>query len=151
VNIDFQILGADVEGTYVWMQFLPFEDGAGSNETLGAYLESVDKPDGFGAQAWAGAEFFRAVVERIVEEEGPNAITRQKVLETIPAMGEFDAGGFIAPTDIGKKQGSGCFVLMQVKNGEFTRVLPEEPGTFECGSPTDFYEITLDPTTAFRG
>ena len=143
--------GADVEGQYTWIQFLPFEDGADSNETLAAYLESVDEPDGFGAQAWGGAEFFRAVVEKIVDEEGPNAITRQKILETIPTMGEFDAGGFLAPTDIGNKQGSGCFVLLQVRNGEFTRVLPEEPGTFHCDSENAFYEITLDPSTAFRG
>ncbi|MGQ0823687.1 MAG: ABC transporter substrate-binding protein [Actinomycetota bacterium] len=140
-----------VEDQFVWIQFLPLEDGADSNETMANFLEHVEKPDGFGAQAWGGAEFFRAVIEKIVEADGPNAITRAKILETIPTMGEFDAGGFITSTDIGKKVGTGCFVLLQVQSGEFVRVLPEEPGTFHCESINDFYEISLDPSTEFQG
>lgn len=27
---------------------------------------------------------------------------------------------------------SDCFALLQVKNGEFTRVFPKKPGTFSC-------------------
>ena len=32
--------GSDVEGTYVWMQFLPFEE-ADTNPALQAYVDSV--------------------------------------------------------------------------------------------------------------
>jgi hypothetical protein len=143
--------GDAVEDQYVWIQFLPLEDGPDSNETMADFFEYVEEPDGFGAQAWAGAEFFKAVVDKIVEEDGPNAITRAKILETIPTMGEFDAGGFIPPTDIGKKTSNGCFVLMQVQNGEFVRVLPEEPGAFQCGSDNASFEITIDAAAAFQG
>ena len=40
----FKAAGADVEGTYVWMQFLPFEE-KGSNQELDNYLASVATPD----------------------------------------------------------------------------------------------------------
>ena len=28
--------------------------------------------------------------------------------------------------------GTGCFLIMQIKDGAFERYYPEEPGTFEC-------------------
>src|SRR5262249_12508471 len=52
--------GSDIEGTYVSMQFLPFEE-ADQNAADKAYVDSVggiDKADSFGAQAWqAGLAF----------------------------------------------------------------------------------------------
>jgi hypothetical protein len=37
---------------------------------------------------------------------------------------------------------------MQVQNGEFVRVEPEEPGTFNCDG--EVMEITLDPVNTFK-
>ena len=71
----FKAAGSAVEGTYTWMQFLPFED-EGSNEELDNYLASVETPDSFGAQAWMAAVLFQDAVNDIVESDGPNAITR---------------------------------------------------------------------------
>ena len=51
---DFLTTGAaDVEGTYVWMSFIPFEE-ADLNPEASAYVKGVgaDKADSFGAQAW---------------------------------------------------------------------------------------------------
>src|SRR5258708_4676352 len=54
--------GADVEGTYLWMQFLPFEE-ADANPEATAYIQGVgaDKADSFGAQAWQAAVLFKQV------------------------------------------------------------------------------------------
>ena len=54
----------------MWMSFLPFED-KGSNDTLDAFLEYNEKPDGFGAQAFLAGELFAQVVDGIVAADGP--------------------------------------------------------------------------------
>ena len=76
----------DIEDTYVWMQFLPFEE-ADTNEALKAYVDSVgaDKVDSFGAQAWQAAMAFKHVINEIVAEQGPNAITRAAILDGLAA------------------------------------------------------------------
>ncbi len=139
--------GSTVEGQYVWLTFLPFED-AGSNPTLDAFLKYDKKPDGFGAQAWAAAELFAQSVDSIVAAQGPNAITRAALLTAVRNTHDFTAGGFIPSTDIGSKAGTKCFVMMQVQNGKFVRVDPAKPGTFDCSGSVS--EITMDPVKAFK-
>jgi hypothetical protein len=140
--------GSAVEGHYAWISFLPFED-QGHNDELDAFLQYDKKPDGFGAQAWVAGEVFAAAVKSIVAESGPNGITRSSLLTAIRGLHDFDANGFIAPTDIGGKVGSKCLIGMQVQNGKFVRVDPVEPGKFDCtGTVVD---ITLDPVKAYKG
>ena len=71
----FKAAAGDVQDTYVWMQFLPFEE-KGSNQELDNYLAAVGTPDSFGAQAWMAAVLFQDAVNKIVDTDGPNAITR---------------------------------------------------------------------------
>jgi hypothetical protein len=135
--------GADVEGTYVWMQFLPFEE-ASANKDLQAYVDAIGpgKADSFGAQAWQAALAFKQVVDRIVRDGGPNAITRAAIIEGLQHIGRFDAGGWIGATNL--KGVSPCYVLLQVRDGAFARVHPTKPGTFDC-DPDNVVTVTLDP------
>jgi hypothetical protein len=138
----FAEAGADVADTYVWMQFLPFEE-KGSNEELDRYLASVDVPDSFGAQAWMAAVLFQQAVEEIVATDGPNAITRAKLLEVLNGIDEFDANGWMGPKD--PKEGfSDCMVIMQMGASGFERLVPEEVGTLDC-DPSYITTVTLDP------
>jgi hypothetical protein len=138
----FQEAGAAVEGTYVWMQFLPFEE-EGTNDALDAYLASVETPDSFGAQAWMAALLFQEAVNDIVESDGPNAVTRASLIEALNGIDSFDAGGWMGPKD--PKSGfSDCMVIMQMGADGFERVFPEEEGTLEC-NPDGVVEVTLDP------
>jgi hypothetical protein len=134
--------GADVEGTYMWMQFLPFEE-ADSNEALKAYVDAVgdDKVDSFGAQAWQGALAFQHVVDAIVEAEGPNGITRAAILDGLANIEGFDAGGWSGPNSL--RGVSDCFVMLQVKDGAYTRVFPEEKGTLSC-DPANVVTVDID-------
>jgi ABC-type branched-subunit amino acid transport system substrate-binding protein len=134
--------GADVEDTYVWMQFLPFEE-ADTNEALKAYVDSVgeDKVDSFGAQAWQGALAFKHVIDAIVESDGPNGITRAAILDGLENIEGFDAGGWTGPNTL--RGVSDCFVLLQVKDGEYARVFPEEPGTLSC-DPANVITVDID-------
>jgi hypothetical protein len=140
--------GSAVEGHYTWISFLPFED-QGHNDELDAFLQYDKKPDGFGAQAWVAGEVFATAVKSIVADSGPNGITRSSLLTAIRNVNNFDAGGFIAPTDIGGKVGSKCLIGMQVQNGKFVRVDPVEPGKFDCTGTV--LDITLDPVKAYKG
>jgi ABC-type branched-subunit amino acid transport system substrate-binding protein len=135
--------GADVDGTYVWMQFLPFEE-ADQNDELKAYVDSLgeSKVDSFGAQAWQAAALFKHVVDRIVEADGLNGITRARMLEELENTTDFTANGWMGEKDL--RGFSNCYVLMQIQGGEFVRVHPEATGELDC-SDDNVVEVVLDP------
>jgi ABC-type branched-subunit amino acid transport system substrate-binding protein len=138
--------GPTGEGTYMWMQFLPFEE-ADTNAALQAYVDGVgaDKVDAFGAQAWQAAIAFQQVVNQIVMEDGPNAITRAAILEGLANLEDFGADGWAGPK--GLRETSDCFVLLQLRGGEFERVWPEERGTFDC-KPENLAVVNVEPVSA---
>ncbi len=73
--------GKDVEGTYVYMQNLPFED-QGSNDSLDAFLGAIGgagKATSWGAAAWAAADEFKQVADDIAATDGPNALDAGEV------------------------------------------------------------------------
>ena len=133
----FSAEGAAVDGTYVWTQFIPFEE-ASNNEVIKTYLDAIgNKPDAFGLQAWQAGMVFKETIDRIVAKSGPNAITRQSVIDTMATVTDFTAGGSMAPK--GPKGASDCYVLMQFKDGKFVRITGK-PGEFDC-NPN--YVVTL--------
>jgi Periplasmic binding protein len=144
--------GKAVEGQYVWLNSLPFED-KGSNPELDAFLKYVKSPDGFSLQAWVSGEIFaRAVEDAISANNGDlNSITRVKLLKAVRAMHDFDANGLVPKIDVGRKIGSACVVGMQVQNGKFVRVDPTTPGTFDCDGDKPAMTITVDPATEYHG
>jgi Periplasmic binding protein len=132
--------GADVEGHYSSLFFVPFEE-AKQNKSVNAYLKNVgglSKADGFGAQAWTAGLFFRDIVNNVVKADGNNGLTRARFLEEARKVHDFraDVGGegMLGPTDVGGKKVTGCFVLTQVKGGKYVRVFPKEKGTLNCDS-----------------
>jgi ABC-type branched-subunit amino acid transport system substrate-binding protein len=143
----FKAAGSDVDGTYVAMGFLPFEE-RDQNAELANYLDNVPSPSSWGAAAWQSAVLFQTVIDEIVATEGPNAITRAKILETLEGMDTFDANGWLAPKPV---RGVGnCGLVMVIEDGEFRRVHPTEPGTFDC-TPEDLVTISIDPAAAAAG
>jgi hypothetical protein len=126
-----------VEGTYVWIQTLPFEE-RDVNTLLDDYLRIAEEHgyavDGLGLQAFIAGIAMTDVVERIVAERGPDGITRAAVLDGLAALRSYDARGLFGPTDIGARRPSGCFVLLQARDGAFARVHPPERGTLDCGA-----------------
>jgi hypothetical protein len=132
--------GDAVEGQYVSLFFVPFED-AKQNKSVNNYLQNVggrDKADGFGAQAWAAGLFFRDVVNNVVKADGNNGLTRARFLEEAAKVHDFNADGMLGPTDVGGRKISGCGVILRVKGGKFVRVFPSKKGTVDCsgGSKT---------------
>lgn len=140
--------GADVEGTYVWMQFLPFEE-ADSNPALQAYVDGVgiENADSFGAQAYQAALLFEHVIDEIVATDGINGITRERMLEVLAATDDFTADGWMGEDSKDLRGFSTCQVILQVQDGEFARVFPEEEGTLDCNED-NIVQTTLDPAVA---
>src|SRR4051812_953215 len=131
----FLAAGDTVEGTYVPIGFLPFEETRASR-AVAAYVRYVgkDKVSGLGVYAYAATLAFGEVLDRIVARDGVNGITRAAVLDGLQHLATFDAGGLVGATDIAGKQVTSCFVLTQVRNGRFVRVHPKRPGTFDCSA-----------------
>ena len=127
--------GADVESQYVYTPFLPFEEKK-QNLMMKNFLKYTgsDKADGFAFQSWAAGLFFKAAVEKAVAENGSNSITRADVLSASASINRFNAGGLIGKTNVGMREPTPCYVLLQVKGGKFVRVTPSKPGTFNCQS-----------------
>lgn len=137
-------------GTYLWMQFLPFEE-ADANEELATFMEYIDKetPDAWSAGAWAAGRLFEQAVNNIVERDGLNGITRQALLNELRATESYDVNGWYSPFNFETKINGPCFVLLQVQNQEFVRVYPEERGTFDC-NPDNIWVNTIDPSDEFQ-
>jgi ABC-type branched-subunit amino acid transport system substrate-binding protein len=135
--------GAAVEGTYVWMQFLPFEEHD-TNTELAAYLDGVgaDAATSFGAQAWQAAVLFETAVNDIVDQQGVNGVTRTNLLAALDSIEGFTANGWMGPKDL--KGNSDCFVLLQVQEGQFVRVFPEARGTLDC-DPANLVTVNINP------
>src|SRR5262249_61138244 len=125
--------GKGVEGEYVWVPFLPLEE-ANQNPALARYVNAVgrDKANGFGIQAWASAMLFKQVVDGIVARDGINALTRERFLDAISQVSDFDAGGMMGTMHPGDRRVTPCYVMLQVRHGRFQRVHPTKPGTLDC-------------------
>ena len=140
----FLAAGDTVDGTYVSIGFLPFDETR-TSRAVADYVRYVgrDKTSGFGVYAYAATLAFREVLDRIVADDGVNGITRAAVLDGMQHLTNFDAGGLIGKTDIAGKQVTSCFVLTQVRKGRFVRVHPKQPGTFDC-TPSNRVEVQGD-------
>jgi hypothetical protein len=136
--------GSDVEGQYVSLLFLPFEE-AKSNKALANFLKYTGKKkaDGFGIQAYASGLLLSNAVKKVVAASGPNGVTRKAVFDELDTISAFNAGGMLGTTNIADRTVSNCYVLTQVKNGKFVRVTPSKKGTFDC-KPRNVLEIKLD-------
>ncbi len=128
--------GADVEGQYVDLLFLPFYSKAEqkANKSIANYVKytGTDKVASFGAYAWAAGIAFRDAVNASVKANGINGVTRKTLFTALNSMHSFNADGMFGTIDLAGRKTSPCHVLLQVKNGDFQRVQPTKPGTFDC-------------------
>lgn len=136
-------------GTYLWMQFLPFEE-ADANEELATFMEYIDEetPAAWSAGAWAAGRLFEQAINNIVERDGINGITRQALLDELRATESYNVNGWYSPFNFATKINGPCYVLLQVQDQEFVRVFPEEPGTFNCDAE-NHWTNTIDPGDEF--
>jgi hypothetical protein len=145
--------GSATENQYVWLNILPMEDGPTANPELANFLKYDKKPDGFGEQAWVAGEAFAQAVKDTMAAHGgdPNSITRANLLTALNGIHSFNAGGMIPTEDFGARKGSTCLVGLQVQNGKFVRIDPQQPGTFDCDNNKPPVTLTIDPLKEYHG
>jgi len=93
-------------------------------QTYAEWLARVNpraRPSGLGMYAWAAAKLF---VEQL-KEVGPN-LTREAFLESVRGVNGYTANDLIPPQDVGSKSPAGCVVIVEIENGQFVRVHPNQ-------------------------
>jgi hypothetical protein len=90
---------------------------------------------------------FKHVVDKIVESDGVNGVTRAKILETLKTTDDFTADGWMGSQGKDLRGFSTCFLVMQVENGKFVRRFPEKAGTLNCDDSAKVI-VHLDPAKA---
>jgi len=144
--------GFAIEGTYVWLPFLPFEEAA-QNQELADFMAAIDDPfpPAWAAGSWAAGVLFEQIVNDVVAEGGLNALTRQAVLDRVRSLNSFDVNGWWGPADFtSTEKARPCFVLLRVQNGAFERVYPGAKGTLDCNSD-NLVSLTRDWAQEFKG
>ena len=140
--------GADVEGQYADVLYLPFLDAKDrkANKMAADFVKYTGKDNAgkLGAvYAWAAGIALRDAVNTIVDANGNNGVTRAALLEALGNIHEFDADGMFGKIDLGGRKVTPCHVLTQVKDGKFVRVTPKKAGTFDCAAK-NVIETQLD-------
>jgi len=139
--------GADVDKQYVDTLFLPFLSKAdlNANKMLKNFVTYTgpDKADGFGIYAWSAMIAFRDAVNNAVKANGVNGLTRKTLFEELNKIHDFNADGMFGTIDLAGRKTTLCHVLHQVSNGEYKRVFPTKPGTFDCAKK-NVQEVKLD-------
>ena len=146
-------IGEEVSnGTYLWMQFLPYEE-ADANEELATFMENIgqETPAAWSAGAWAAGRLFEQAINNIVAEDGINGITREALFAQLRSTESYDVNGWYAPFNFTTKINAPCYVLLQVQDQEFVRVFPEERGTLHCGSENHWINTVDAPEEHKQG
>jgi ABC-type branched-subunit amino acid transport system substrate-binding protein len=151
---DFVLLGAQYydpellsepasEGVYVELNTVPFDE-ASEVPALQQYLDAYDKvdtkvkPTSLGVQSFSAGLLFATAAKAAGED-----LTRDRLLEELHKIKEWDGGGLHFKANPGDNLRATCYLILQVKNGKFTRVAPAKRGTFAC-DPKQQVELTGD-------
>ena len=126
--------GDAVEGTYVFMNIVPFEEARSSKEMqlYQAWLQQVkpgSTPDFFGVYAWSAARLF---VEQAIALGG--RLTRERLVERVRAIDDWTGNGIHSPQPVGPKRTSECFRIIRLEKGRWVR---RSPGNYMCDGLTD--------------
>jgi ABC-type branched-subunit amino acid transport system substrate-binding protein len=127
--------GATVNGTYAQLINLPFYSEYQDNPALTALVKQVGgvtNTNNNAIESYIMALLFQDAVQKIVASH--TTLDRASLFAELSKETSFDADGIIGPTDIAAHQVSACDVITQLVNGQWQRVWPAKPGTFDCSS-----------------
>jgi ABC-type branched-subunit amino acid transport system substrate-binding protein len=135
--------GADVEDTQSVLFTLPFFSEYSRNPTLKKLVKAaggIESVDSNAVQSWLAALLFQDVAEAAAKKA---TLTRATLFDALKQEHSFDANGITGVIDIANHGYPACFVMTQIKNGEWVRTYPSKPGTFDCNK-RNLTEVKLD-------
>jgi ABC-type branched-subunit amino acid transport system substrate-binding protein len=106
--------GSAVDGTVVFLNFVPFEE-AGSNQEMQLYLSWLQQvspgadPTFFGVFSWSAAKLF---VEKAAALGG--GLTRAALVDALQKTDNWTADGMTAPQHVGSKRTGDCWRFIQL-------------------------------------
>jgi len=127
--------GSAVNGEYALLNYLPFYTDYSSNATLKALVSAVGgiaNINGNALYSYIDALLFQDAVDKATANGG--SLSRQALFDALSKETSFDADGIIGSTNIAARTASPCSVIVQVQGGQWRRVYPSKPGTFDCSS-----------------
>jgi ABC-type branched-subunit amino acid transport system substrate-binding protein len=127
--------GSLVNGTYADLADLPFYTEYQDNPSLSALVKQVGGVSNINnnaIDAYIMGLLFQDAVQKAVANGG--TLDRASLFAALKGENSFNADGIIGPTNVGARQISTCDVIAQVVNGQWQRVYPAKPGTFDCNS-----------------
>ncbi|MCW2785483.1 MAG: amino acid/amide transporter substrate-binding protein family [Marmoricola sp.] len=113
-NDDYpQLAGTSAKGTYVFLNFTPFEE-ARSNSEMNLYLEYLNqvapgvKPTFFGVFAWSAARLFAEQATKL-----GGRLTRASLIASMKGVDNWTDNGLHAPEHVGSKKIGDCWRFLQ--------------------------------------
>jgi ABC-type branched-subunit amino acid transport system substrate-binding protein len=131
----YQQGGAVVNGTYAQLDDLPFYTEYQDNPALAALVKQMGGTANLNNNAvlsYVMCQLFQDAAQKATANGG--TLDRQTLFTALNGEKSFDADGIIGPTDVGAHEPSNCDVITQLVNGQWQRVYPTKPGTFDCNS-----------------
>jgi ABC-type branched-subunit amino acid transport system substrate-binding protein len=128
--------GPAAEGTVIALGVVPLEEAKDVPELrrYSKWVKRVDgEPSALGISGWSAGLLFATAVQSLGSD-----VTREGLVTALQNIHEWDGNGIQALSDPGGKQPSGCFVQLQIKDGEFERIYPKEG--FAC-RPDDIADV----------
>ncbi|MDG2301464.1 MAG: ABC transporter substrate-binding protein [Acidimicrobiales bacterium] len=119
-----------MNNTFIRSAYIPFEE-RDSTKAVDDYLKILESSEGeialLGMQT-ASAFLLWATAAKSC---GSN-LTRDCVLTEAEAIDQWTGGGLHVPSDPGVNETPPCGLVMELVDDTYSRVFPEEPGTFAC-------------------
>jgi ABC-type branched-subunit amino acid transport system substrate-binding protein len=118
--------GSAAEGAISFSFALPVEDG-GANPEQAKFLQWMRQvsPDAamdvFAFEAWASSKAFFDALQQL-----PGPISRDALVNQLHTFTSYDAGGMFGRIDLANENNFGCEVGMQVVNGKWQRLVPDQ-------------------------
>lgn len=136
--------GAAADGVLVRTPFWPFEE-ADQNPATRLYLDLMEASGGkvaqLGMQSMSAWDLFAQSARDCDRAED---LTRSCVLEAAAGAEEWTGGGLHAPSTPGQNDSVECTIVLQIQDGEYVRVHPDEG--YDCGEDSEEpYVIDVDP------
>ena len=125
--------GPVVNGTYAQLNDLPFYTEYQDNPALSALVKQMGGTANLNNNAvlsYVMALLFQDAVQKAVANGG--TLNRASLFTALKGETSFTAEGIIGPTNVGGHKLSNCDVITQLVNGQWQRVYPAKPGTFDC-------------------
>ena len=116
--------GADVEGQYVSLLFLPFEEATRTRRSrTSSSTRARSRSTGFGIQAYASGLLVSQAIKKIVETAGVNGVTRKALFDQLNTIKCFNAGGMIGDD---RHRGAQGLPVLRLDAGEERQVRPRD-------------------------